>query len=145
MIKSDYIMNNFIYEVLHVEIMVAPVLIEVLGDAVNLRVLNFFIENPFDKFTVTEIAKFSGVSRNSVYKYLQTYIENKYLLEANGGGRVHYHLNRSNRVVQLIDRFVDDAGDILIEPIAAERSRVERTVRVEAPCSTECMPMVSSA
>ena len=124
--------------------MVDPVLIEVLGDAVNLRVLNFFIENPFDKFTVSEIAKFSSVSRNSVYKYLNSYIESRYLLEINGGGRIRYRLNRSNRIVQLIDRFVDDAGDILIEPITAERSRIERTVRVEAPCG-ECMPMVSSA
>ncbi len=120
-------------------------MIEVLGDAVNLRILNFFIENPFDMFTVSEIAMFSSVSRNSVYKYLGSYIENRYLLETNGGGRVHYRLNRSNRVVQLIDRFVDDAGDILIEPIAAERSRVERTVRVEAPTGKVCMPMVSSA
>jgi hypothetical protein len=138
-------MNNIKYEVLHVRIMVDPVLIEVLGDAVNLRVLNFFIENPFDRFTVTEIAKFSSVSRNSVYKYLQTYIENGYLLEVNGGGRIHYRLNRSNRVVQLIDRFVDDIGDTLIPPIASERTKVERYIRVDTPCSTKCMPMVSSA
>ena len=138
-------MNTFKYEMLHVGIMVDPVLIEVLGDAVNLRVLNFFIENPFDKFTVTEIAKFSGVSRNSVYKYLQTYIENRYLLEVNGGGRVHYHLNRSNRVVQLIDKFVDDIGDTLIEPVTSERTKIERRIRVNPPCTPECMPMVSSA
>lgn len=97
--------------------MVDPVLIEVLGDAVNLRILNFFIENPFDMFTVSEIAMFSSVSRNSVYKYLKAYIENGYLLEMNGGGRVHYRLNRSNRVVHLIDRFVDDAGDILNDSV----------------------------
>ena len=125
--------------------MVDPVLIEVLGDAVNLRILNFFIENPFDMFTVSEIAMFSSVSRNSVYKYLRSFIENRYLLETNGGGRVHYRLNRSNRVMQLIDRFVEDAGDILIEPIAADRSRVERAVRIEAPTGKVCMPMVSSA
>ena len=125
--------------------MVDPVLIEVLGDAVNLRILNFFIENPFDMFTVSEIATFSSVSRNSVYKYLRSFIENRYLLETNGGGRVHYRLNRSNRVVQLIDRFVEDAGDILIEPIAADRSRVERTVRIEAPCGTGYVPMVLSS
>ena len=125
--------------------MVDPVLIEALGDAVNLRVLNFFIENPFDKFTVSEIAKFSSVSRNSVYKYLKAYIENGYLLPMNGRGRVHYRLNRSNRVVQLIDRFVDDVGDLLIAPIVVERSRAERTVKVEAPRSDRCMPMASSA
>jgi AcrR family transcriptional regulator len=125
--------------------MVDPVLIEVLGDAVNLRVLNFFIENPFDKFTVTEIARFSGTSRNSVYKYLDSYIENGYLHKMNGGRRVHYRLNRSNRIVQLIDKFVEDAGDILIEPIAAEARRSERTMRVEVPDGGRCMPMVSSA
>ena len=125
--------------------MVDPVLVEVLGDAVNLRILNFFIENPFDRFTVSEIAKFSSVSRNSVYKYLKAYIENGYLLEMDGGGRVHYRLNRSNRIVQLIDRFVDQVGDIIIEPITADSSRVERTVRVEEPCGERCKPMVSSA
>ena len=120
-------------------------MIEALGDAVNLRVLNFFIENPFDKFTVSEIAKFSSVSRNSVYKYLEAYIENGYLQRMNGGGRAHYRLNRSNRVVQLIDRFVDDVGDLLIAPIVVERSRAERTVKVEAPCSDRCVTMASSA
>ena len=125
--------------------MVDPVLIEVLGDAVNLRVLNFFIENPFDKFTVTEISRFSGTSRNSVYKYLYSYIENGYLSRLNGGRRVYYKLNRSNRIVQLIDRFVEDAGDMLIEPIAAEARRSERTMRVEAPDSERCMPRVASA
>ena len=125
--------------------MVDPVLIEVLGDAVNLRVLNFFIENPFDKFSVSEVARFSGVSRNSVYKYLETYKENGYLVEMNGGRRLHYRLNRSNRIVQLIDRFVEEAGDVLIEPVTAERSRSERTMRIEAPGGGRCMPMVSSA
>ena len=120
-------------------------MVEVLGDAVNLRILNFFIENPFDRFTVSEIAKFSSVSRNSVYKYLKAYIENGYLLEMDGGGRVHYRLNRSNRIVQLIDRFVDQVGDIIIEPITADSSMVERTVRVEEPCGERCKPMVSSA
>ena len=138
-------MNNYIYRTVHVAIMVDPVLIEVLGDAVNLRVLNFFIENPFDKFTVSEISKFSNVSRNSVYKYLGAYIDSGYLLEVNSGPRSRYRLNRSNRVVQLIDRFVDDAGDTLIEPITAEKSRVERTVRIEAPGGERCMSMVSSA
>jgi DNA-binding IclR family transcriptional regulator len=125
--------------------MVDPVLIEVLGDAVNLRVLNFFIENPFDKFSVSEVARFSGVSRNSVYKYLESFKDSGYLLELNGGRRVHYRLNRSSRIVQLIDRFVDEVGDVLIEPITAERSRSERTMRIEAPRGGRCMPMVSSA
>ena len=122
--------------------MVDPILIEALGDSVNLRVLNFFIENPFDKFTVSEISKFSNVSRNSVYKYLETYIDRGYLLESNGGGRVHYRLNRSDKVIQLIDRFVDDVGDLLVGPIPTERRRVERTIRIEAPCTSV---MVSSA
>ena len=145
MMENDYIVNNYLYGRVHVALMVDPILIEVLGDAVNLRVLNFFIENPFDKFTVSEISKFSNVSRNSVYKYLEAYIDSGYLLEVNSGPRSRYRLNRSNRVVQLIDRFVDDAGDILIEPIATERSRVERTIRVEAPCASEIKTMVSSA
>lgn len=125
--------------------MVDPVLIEVLGDAVNLRVLSFFIENPFDRFTVSEIARFSGVSRNSVYKYLGGYLESGYLLESNGGSRVQYRLNRSNRIVQLIDRFVDEVGDVLIEPITAESSRSRKMVRIEAPRGELCAAMVSSA
>ena len=98
-----------------------PILVEALGDAVNLRILNFFVENPFDAYTVAEVARFARVARNSVYKYHEIYVRKDYLRTTEKNGRTYYRLNRSHPVIQLIDKFVRESGDSIVgvkpEPI----------------------------
>lgn len=114
-----------------------PILIEALGDAVNLRVLSFFVENPFEAYTVAEIARFSGISRNSVYKYLPLFMERKYLVESGGRGRTRYRLNRSSRIVQFIDELVDSVGNEIVGPTRVPTRPAETAVQVSprAVCS----------
>ena len=90
--------------------MVETVLVDVFGDTVNMRILGFFSENPFDDYTVSEIAGFSGVSRNSVYKYIDLFVEKGYLDKDARGARNVYRLNRANPVVRMMDDFIDTVG-----------------------------------
>lgn len=94
-----------------------PVLIEAMGDSVNLRILNFFIENPFDMYSIYQISKLVDVSRNSVYKYLPEFEGKDYLIREKNGSRDVYRLNRNNRIIELIDRFIDAAGNVYLRPL----------------------------
>jgi hypothetical protein len=122
-----------------------PILIETFGDAVNLRVLNFFIENPFEAYTVAEISRFAGVSRNSVYKYLPLFLEREYLTESDGSRRARYRLNRSNRVVRLIDDFVESTGDAIVGPVRVPSERVGEPIRIEPANACSGMQAATSA
>jgi len=122
--------------------MTDPVLIETYGDAVNLRILNFFVENPFDGYSVVEIARFSSVSRNSVYKYLELFVDRGYLTVDNKQNGKLFKLNRANRVIQLIDEFVEKAGSIFAGPLKPRAA----LPKVESICESRMpdrMPMVA--
>ncbi len=97
------------------------VLIRSFGDSVNLRILSFFIENPFDRYSINQISEFSEVSRNSVYKYLPTFLEKGYLQKEMKGERDVFKLNQLNSIIKLLDRFVDNVGDIELQPQLEER------------------------
>ncbi len=92
------------------------VLTRIFGDSVNLRILSFFIENPFDSYTVSQISEFAEVSRNSVYNYLPLFLEKAHIVQEKNGSRDVYRLNRSSRIVDILDRFVDGVGDINLQP-----------------------------
>lgn len=100
------------------------VLIRAFGDSVNLRMLSFFLENPFDTYSINQISDFSEISRNSVYKYLPTFLEKGYLIQEKKGKREFYKLNQSNIMIQLLDQFIDEVGDVELEP------RIEETKKV---------------
>ena len=96
--------------------MTDSILVDTFGDSVNLRILSFFAENPFDQYSITEISEFADVSRNSVYKYIEVFIDKDYLTLQREGSRNFYKLNRSNHILKLIDRFIDDMGTELLKP-----------------------------
>ncbi|MHC1576858.1 MAG: winged helix-turn-helix domain-containing protein [Methanosarcinaceae archaeon] len=95
--------------------MTEPVLIEAMGDSVNLRILNFFIENPFDGYGIYQISRLVEVSRNSVYRYIPEFVDKGYLVSSRKGSRVLYRLNRRDPMVRLIDKFVMDVGKTYID------------------------------
>jgi len=114
--------------------MVEPVLIETMGDSVNLRLLNFFIENPFDSYSIYQISKLVEISRNSIYKYLPQFEEKDYLIKERIGSRDLFRLNRSNKIIELIDRFVNEAGNTYIgSNVKNVMTSYEKYVTIE-PC-----------
>lgn len=115
--------------------MVDSVLIKVFGDSINLRILSFFLESPFEKYTVSQISEFAEVSRNSVYKYLPLFLEKEYLINERKGSRDVYKLNRSSKIVSLLDDFSDEVGDIQLQPqIDKIKTRQKIIQRDERTC-----------
>jgi DNA-binding IclR family transcriptional regulator len=108
--------------------MTESILTETFGDSVNLRILSFFGENPFDQYSITEISEFSGVSRNSVYKYIEIFMEKDYLIREKLGSSYYYQMNRSHRILKLVDKFIDMIGDEILKPEMKKLSNRTSTV-----------------
>lgn len=125
-------------------IMDDSVLIRSFGDSMNLRILSFFIENPFDRYSINQISEFSEISRNSVYKYLPTFLEKDYLVKEKKGERDVFKLNQSSRIVQLLDRFVDNVGDIELQP-QLDEEKIRKNIGMGATQICEPMQQIAAS
>lgn len=77
--------------------------LEQFGDTPQLRVLDFLISEHFFDFTVTEIARRSEISYNSLKSFLDKFIENKFLIKTRRIGKSDYYkLNTDNTIVKNI-------------------------------------------
>lgn len=99
-------------------------LVEFLGDAPLIRVLDFLIENSIFDYTKTDIAENSGISRATLYKIWPTIGKYRLVKESRRiGNTTLYRLNRKNPVVQkLIEldmKISKGYADTLKEPKAA--------------------------
>ena len=71
------------------------------GDTPQLRVLDFFIDNHFFDFPLTEIARESNVSYNSLKLMLPQFIKNSIILKTRRIGKSDYYkLNIDNPIVK---------------------------------------------
>ncbi len=70
------------------------------GDTPQLRVLDFLIGNHFFDFPMTEIARESNVSYNSLKVFFKDFIKNKILIKTRRIGKSDYYkLNLDNTFV----------------------------------------------
>ena len=67
------------------------IFLEYLGDAPKLRVLDFLIDNHFFDFPLTEIARRSNVSYNSIVAFLPSWIEKKIVIKTRKIGKSDYY------------------------------------------------------
>ena len=71
------------------------------GDTPQLRVLDFLIDNQFFDYPMTEIARGSNVSYNSLNKFFHTIIESKVIVKTRRIGKSDYYkLNLANSFVK---------------------------------------------
>ncbi len=71
------------------------------GDTPQLRVLDFFIDNHFFDFPVTEIARESNVSYNSLKTFLSYFIQSGILIKTRKMGKSDYFkLNIENPFIK---------------------------------------------
>ncbi len=79
------------------------VFLEYLGDTPKLRVLDFLIDNHFFDFPLTEIARGSNVSYNSLVSFFPTWIQSKRVIITRKIGKSdYYQLNMENSFVKNI-------------------------------------------
>lgn len=75
--------------------------LEYVGDTPQLRILDFFIGNHFFDFPLTEIARESEVSYNSLKMVLPKFIKNGILVKSRRVGKSDfYRLNMENDFVK---------------------------------------------
>jgi len=75
--------------------------LECLGDTPQLRVLDFLIDNQFFDFPMTEIARGSNVSYNSIILFFNRLIESKIIIQTRKVGKSNYYkLNLENQFVK---------------------------------------------
>ena len=75
-------------------------LLEYFGDTPQLRVLDFFIDNHFFDFPLTEIARGSNVSYNSLKKFFSELIKSKIIIKTRKMGKSDYYkLNLDNSFI----------------------------------------------
>lgn len=71
------------------------------GDTPQLRVLDFLIDNHFFDFPMTEIAKESNVSYNSIVKFFPNLIKSEVIVKTRKVGKSEYYkLNLDNPFVK---------------------------------------------
>ncbi len=71
------------------------------GDTPQLRVLDFLIENHFFDYPITEIARGSNVSYNSIKKFFEDFVNSGILKKTRKIGKSDYYkLNMENSFVK---------------------------------------------
>ena len=74
--------------------------LEQFGDTPQLRVIDFFIENSIFDFPLTEIAKESNVSYNSLKIFIGDFLKNRFLIKTRKVGKSDYYkINKENPFV----------------------------------------------
>ena len=79
------------------------IFLDYFGDTPELRALDFFIDNHFFDFPITEIARGSNVSYNSLTSFFPSWVEKKIIIKTRKIGKSEYYkLNLDNSFVRNI-------------------------------------------
>ena len=105
--------------------------LEQLGDTPKLRVLDFLIENHFFDFPMTEIARESNVSYNSIITFFDDFIKSEIIIKTRKIGKSNYYkLNLENlfviNLIQLDWNLVEE--NVLGEGISANPIKQEQLI-----------------
>ena len=72
---------------------------ELFGNCPQAKVLHFFFASPVDEYTLQQIAVGSGISRQTLDNFINTFIENEILLYQNS----RYILNTNSEFIKKLD------------------------------------------
>ena len=72
---------------------------ELFGNCPQAKVLHFLFVSPVDEYTLQQIAVGSGISRQTLDKFIDTFIENEILLYQNS----RYILNANSEFIKKLD------------------------------------------
>ena len=77
------------------------IFLDCLGDTPQLRVLDFLIDNQFFDYPITEIARGSNVSYNSLKKFIERFLESEIIIKTIKVGKSDYYkLNIENPFIK---------------------------------------------
>jgi hypothetical protein len=90
------------------EMTTEPPLQIVLGNTPNIRIITFFIENPFDGYNIREVVKFTETDEKTTYFWLTHYMNLK-ILDFDTKKR-QYAVKRTNLLYSRLNKLVGDVG-----------------------------------
>ena len=99
--------------------------IEFMGDSPTIRVLDYLLTERDLDFSITDIAKNSGIGRATLYRIWDDLIKNKIIVQTRIIGKAKlYKLNKDNIIIKKIIE-VDDTLIIADLKKRSEKQRVE--------------------
>ena len=108
------------------------IMTEIFGDSQHLRVLGFFLEHPFNQYTIVYLHERLDISRDNVGDILRFYEMKGYLTR--GDARGPYKLNNNDPMVKAIVKSVmETLGDV----IYYDWNSMPRTVEQRLPNDEE--------
>ncbi|MBU1941287.1 MAG: winged helix-turn-helix domain-containing protein [Candidatus Thermoplasmatota archaeon] len=79
---------------------------DIFGNSPQTKILDFLADHPNYDYNVSDISKKSEVSRPTVYKTIELFLEKKLIIKTRESGNSSlYKLNMENKLVQLILKF----------------------------------------
>lgn len=85
------------------------ILLEVLGDSPKLRIIDFFMDNPFFDFTKKEVIEALGMSKQTFYKYFKDLEKYEVVVPSRKIGRATlYKINKDHPLVKRLEEIVNE-------------------------------------
>jgi hypothetical protein len=86
-------------------------LTEIFGKCPQVKAINFLLAHPFHKYTKKEMAQGSEISRMTLDKFIEDFLELKILIKDDG----LYFLNSKSNLVNLMDKLQENLVDLETE------------------------------
>ena len=86
-------------------------LTEIFGKCPQVKTINFLLAHPFHKYTKIEMAQGSEISRMTLDKFIEDFVELRILIKDGG----LYFLNSKSNLVNLMDKLQENLVDIETE------------------------------
>ncbi len=100
--------------------------IEFMGDSPTIRVLDYLLTERDLDFSITDMAKNSGIGRSTLYRIWDDLIKNKIILPTRIIGKAKlYKLNKDNLVIQ---KLIETDDILMLEDLKNRSSKQEITI-----------------
>ena len=79
---------------------------DIFGNSSQTKILDFLADHPSYDYNISDISKYSEVSRPTVYKIIEILLKKKLIVKTRESGNSSlYQLNMENKLVQVILKF----------------------------------------
>lgn len=100
-------------------------LLKTLGDSPKLRIIDFFLDNPFFDFTKKEVIEALGMSKQTFYKYFTDIEQYGIVIPSRRIGKATlYKINPENPLVKMLREYEAQLS-LQIAEKEAEKKRIE--------------------
>ncbi len=102
---------------------------EIFGDSAVAKILDFLADHPDYDYSISEIARYSDVSRPTVYKLIPFLIEKGLVMKTRQhAGSQMYKLNIENKLAQIILKFDFELATAIAEAEAEEKKKIKKVM-----------------